>query len=128
MFFWGIENFRIGGHYFVQLFPDPAVEDPVEAGFYELISTGPATLFRRWNKQYEPANQNSPGKFTEIRTLYLLVRNRYHKIHRRPSLIRALEDREKEIKSYIRTHVIIIGSGDLSQIKQVVDHYNSLQP
>ena len=81
----------------------------------------------KWQKRYNKPSQNSSGEFLQFNELYILNQSTFHKIKRKPQLIKALKDREKEIKAYLKEQHIFIGSGDVGNIKQVVDYYNTLQ-
>lgn len=122
-----IDSFLISGHRFCKINSGASPGEGIHPGFYELISAGHASFYQKWQKRYNDPTQNSPGEFVLDKELYILNQDIYHKISRKPGLIKALDDREKEIRDFIKEKHLYIGSGDVSTIKQVVDYYNSLE-
>ena len=122
-----IESFSIDDHHFLHLDTIHGTNPRMRAGFYEVVSTGKASYFIKWRKRYDEPSQISPGAFVLSKDWYILNDNRFYKITRKPGLIRALKDRESEIKTYMLDNHILIGSGDEAMVKKVVDYYNNLQ-
>jgi len=122
-----IDSFFIEGHSFCNLHANSGLSQDMNPGFYELISNGPATFYQKWIKRYNEPSQNSAGEFVLYNELYILNKEKFYKITRKPGLIKALNDREKEIKAFIKKQKIYIGTGDVVAIKKVVDYYNSLE-
>ncbi len=121
-----IDSFSIEGHTFCQLPSKSGTGPMIDPGFYEVISKGKTSLYQKWRKRYNEPSQNSQGEFMLFSDLYILNKGVFHKVSRKPGLVRALKDREKEIKVFIRENNILIGTGDEMAIKRVVDYYNSL--
>ena len=121
-----IDSFIIEKHKFRQIFSDTGESQFCDPGFYEVIVAGRVSFYQKWIKRYTGPTQNSPGEFVLFNELYVLNKEQSHKISRKSGLIKALKDKEKEIKTYIKKYKIFIGNGDVESIKRVVDYYNTL--
>jgi len=120
-----IEEFALDGTRFRQLsHPDQGAP----AGFYQMVTTGTASYYIRWVKQYEPPSAASQGRFTRIKQSYIQVQGELFRVKGRGGLLRALEDQKKPIKQYLREHQITIRGDNETGLRQVVDYYNQLQP
>jgi len=122
-----IDTFVIDGHTFCKLGRTPGDRRGTDEGFYELIAAGKASFYQKWNKRYDEPSQHAQGEFSELKEWYIINDNQCFQVSRKPGLLHALGDREKEIRSYIRENRIVLGSGDELAVKRVIDHYNSLQ-
>jgi len=125
-----VDTFVIEGHLFCKFsLSDVPNGNPVSGrkeAFFEVVSRGAATFYQKWEKNYSEPTQHDGGSFSLHKDWYILNNNQYHRINRKYQLVRALGDREKEIRAYIRENRLILRPGDESTVKQVVDHYNSL--
>jgi hypothetical protein len=122
-----IEGFTIEGHTFTKLAEPNGASTEIDGGIYEVVAEGKAVFYQKWSKRLSEASQHSRREFSSFNEWYILNDGQYHKVTRKPGLLNALGDHEKEIKSYIRESRIVIGVGDEMAIKKVIDHYNSLQ-
>ena len=122
-----IDGFTIEGHRFIKLAELNGAPTETEGGFYEVMTEGKASFYQKRNKRFSEASQHSRGEFSDFTEWYILNNGQYHKVSRKPGLLKALGDREKEVRSYIREQRIVIGNGDEIAVKRVIDHYNSLQ-
>jgi hypothetical protein len=122
-----IDTFVIDGHTFCKLDRTPGDQHETDEGFYELILAGKASFYQKWYKRYDEPSQHARGEFSEFKEWYILNDNQCFQVSRRPGLLQALGDREKEIRSYIRENRIVVGSADEQAVKRVIDYYNSLQ-
>ncbi len=127
-----IDWFSMSGRRFIHIRePATAVEGKrtslAEPGFYEEICTGNASLYVKRIKQYDPPSTAS-GRFTAVDHVYILKGGVLQRINGRRGLLRVLNDHEKPVKQFIRDHQVILRGGRVEGYRQVVDHYNSLQP
>jgi hypothetical protein len=120
-----VEEFAIDSYRFRQLTNQ---EQMSPAGFYQIITTGPATYYIKWVKHYEPPSAASPGRFIQIKHSYIQVQQEIFRVKGRRGLLRALEDQKKLIRQYMRENQITVRGDNESGLRRVVDHYNRLQP
>ena len=125
-----VDTFVIEGHLFCKLTLSEALQGiPATRSmeqFFEVVSRGPATFYQKWQKSFSEPTKHEGGTFSLQKEWYILNNNRYYRIKRKYQLVRALGDREKEVKAYIRENRVIFRPGDESAVKKVVDHYNSM--
>ncbi len=122
-----IDSFIIEGHVFCKLAIPDGTPSAAGEGFYELLSKGKASFYQKWEKRYSEPSQHSGGSFFQFREWYILNENKYYRVKRKKGLLKALGDREKEIRSFIRENRVIFVADDKAAVKKVVDYYNSLQ-
>lgn len=123
-----IDSFWIEGHTFCNFRRGSSTGRTIDPGFYEVITTGSASLYQKWTKRYNETSQHAPGEFIPLNNIYIQKNQEFYKISRKPGLLRVLKDRGKEIRAYMREHGILMGTGDTEAIKRVIDYYNSMQP
>jgi hypothetical protein len=123
----GIDNFTLDGHTFRRLNMIPGVVTPADAGYFEVITDGMAGFYIKWEKRYKQPTAQSPGEFVTHKDRYILNRGSFYRVNRRWGLLRALGDRKKEIRAYIRERRLVIAPGHEEAVKEIVDYYNTLQ-
>lgn len=122
-----IDSFTLGGHTFRHLRDITADDVQMDAGYYQVITEGRASFYIKWEKRYHEPTVHSQGEFTLHADRYILNHGNFFRINRRWGLLKALADRKKEIRTYIRKNNLVVAPGHEETVKAVVDHYNSLQ-
>ncbi|MFO7933702.1 MAG: hypothetical protein R6U78_06440 [Bacteroidales bacterium] len=121
-----IDSFTIRGHRFCHLRRIPGTDDRTDAGYYEILSQGKARLYIKWRKRYNEPTVHSRGEFIQTIDRYILNEGSFFRINRRWGLLRALGDRKKEIRTYIRRNRLLVGPGHEEELKEIVEYYNAL--
>ena len=120
-----IDSFTIDGHHFHKL---SVSGEASPEGFYELLAEGRATFYVKWFKRLSEPSPESSGDFSLFSEWYILKNGRFSKVSGRSGLLKALGDKDKEIKSYIRKNKMVVRPGNEMAIKSIVDYYNHLEP
>ena len=123
-----VDSFIIDGRQFCKLeIPRGSMGEKKEA-YYEVLSTGRASLFVKWSARLSEPSPGSNGEFSRFSEWYILNQGRFIRVYRRAGILNALEDKEKEIRNFIRENKIIVKPGNEDDIRRIVDHYNRLSP
>lgn len=122
-----IDGFIIDGHTFLKITGSAQPGNLPATGYCEVLSEGKASLYLRWIKRYSGAVKGSGGTFSQFLEMYVLNDGRSYRVRNRPTLLKALADREPQVKAYLRENRIAPGSGDPQGVKRIIDHYNSLK-
>jgi hypothetical protein len=117
------KSFTLGSHKFYLLEEQPAAGFKFEPGYYESAYNGRTELWIRWKKFYSERS-SGPGEYRQTSTAFIRKGDRFYKITNRRSLLRALEDRKDEVKSFLRRQGISVsraGTGQLVSILRLYD-------
>ena len=100
-----VEAFIIGDHKFHMLESQPGANFYFEPGYYETVYRSKTEIWIRWEKFFSERSSGS-GEYEQILSVIIKNGDQYHKITNRKSLLRALQDKEDDIKAYI-SHTIL---------------------
>jgi len=125
-----IASFSWPGHYFVKIEADTVKNPELSSGFYDLLYNGRINVLAKYTKSIQK-NYNS--------TLYLqifykkdffYIRNgkNVFKVARKRSILKALPNKERELKAYIKKHKLKFKDENLRgiQIAGVAAYYDSI--
>jgi hypothetical protein len=118
------EAFLIGDHKFCLLESQAGADFNFEPGYYELLYKGDTELWIRWKKSFSERSSGS-GEYLQSQSAFIKSRNHFHKITSRRSLLRALQDREDDIKAYIRQHGISVSRARIDELISLVRYYDN---
>lgn len=116
-------TFTIGDHKFYLLENPSGTNFNFEPGYYELLYSEGTELWIRWKKFFSERSAGS-GEYRQTRTVFIKKGDHFYKITNRRSLLRAFEDREDEIKSFIRQQGISVGRAGIGQLISIVSFYD----
>ena len=118
-----VEAFIIGDHKFYMLEFQPGADFNFDPGYYETVYRSKTEIWIRWEKFF---SERSSGSGEYVQSLSVIIKNgdQYHKITNRKSLLRALQDKEDEIKAYINQHGISVSRAGIDQLISLVRYYD----
>jgi len=97
-----------------------------DSGYYEVLASGRASLYIKWKKFVTTPSANHPGEYYQQKATYILLHDVMHRLTNRKSMLKAMDDRLIEIKSYIRQHRISARHSSDPELTAIVNYYNSL--
>lgn len=122
-----IPAFSIDGKDFVLLSPGRQGLRGPETGYYQEVIRGKASLYVRWSKRYEPPSSLSGGRFVLFRYSLVMTGEGLCRIRSRRDLVRALPERSRELRDFLRRNHLVIRSDEGSGLMEAVRYYNSLE-
>ena len=122
-----VQEFQIYGQNFIRLEKDSI--SGLKEGYYNLMfnAEGLQVLVKRRKEIIQSNDINSLRKeFTQKDRYYIMKDGIYHRVRKKNSILKVLQDRKKALKRYIRqNHLLFRANPDL-EIVQVANYYNSL--
>lgn len=116
-------SFIINGHKFYLLEDQPAAGFKFEPGYYESIYKGKTELWIRWKKFFSERS-SGPGVYRQTSTAFIRKGEGFYRITNRRFLLRALEDREDEVKSFLRQQGISVSRAGTGQLVSILRFYD----
>lgn len=120
-----INEFNIHGHQFMKVKNAPCCQGD-EAGFFEQLISGYASLYIKSQKQLKE-NNNLRFEYVSKNIIFVKINDQFYSIKHRRDLLNAFNDKKKEIKSFIRDNNIIVRDKMNKNIGLIVTYYNELQ-
>jgi hypothetical protein len=117
------EAFMIGDHKFCLLESQPGADFNFEPGYYESVYQGDTEIWIRWKKFFSERSSGS-GEYLQTQSVFIKSRNVFYKITNRRSLLRALHDREDNIKAYIHQHGLSVSRAGIDELISLVRYYD----
>ncbi len=118
-----VEAFIIGDHKFYMLESQPGANFYFEPGYYETVYRSKTEIWIRWEKFFSERSSGS-GEYEQTRSVIIKNGDQYHKITNRKSLLLALQEREEDIKEYLRQHGITVSRAGIDQLISIVRYYD----
>jgi hypothetical protein len=115
--------FIIGDHEFYLLENQTGAGFNFEPGYYESVYREDTELWVRWKKFFSERSSGT-GEYKQTSTVFIMKGDRFHKITNRRSLLRALQDREDEIKSFLGQQGISVRQAGIGQLISIVRYYD----
>jgi hypothetical protein len=122
-----VESFQLHGYHFIRLETDTISN--IKEGFYNLMFDGVKTQFIiRRRKEIVSTNEIHTIRemFVEKDRYYIKKDSLYIQVKKKKSIIKALADQGKEIKSFIRKNGLKFRDNPDDQITKVVTYYDTL--
>jgi hypothetical protein len=120
-----VQAFSLSGHLLVRLTRDST--NRIRTGFYELLLKGNVSLLKKSYKNLEEsATPQGVERIISSDSVYYLEKGgRFLPVGNRNSLLEALADKKKMIKTYMRKNKLSMERSDETLLKTVA-YYNSL--
>ena len=123
-----VKEFTISGHHFRYLDDfQRSSESTLKRGYYELVYDGLEQFYVRWEKyrdfKNDPYNQN----YIQLTYLYLKKDGLYFRIIGNKSLVAALKDHKKEVRSFIRKNNTKIRVKNFDHVRDLLKYYDELK-
>jgi hypothetical protein len=115
--------FILGDHKFYLLESQPGSDFNFEPGYYESVYRSDTEIWIKWKKFFSEGSSGS-GEYKQTRSVFIKNGNHFYKITNRKSLLQALQDREDDIKAYIKQHDISVNRAGIDQIISLVKYYD----
>jgi hypothetical protein len=115
--------FMLGDHKFCLLESQPGADFNFEPGYYESVYQEDTEIWIRWKKFFTERSSGS-GEFLQTRSVFVKSSNHFYRITNRRSLLRALQDREDDIKAYIHQHGITVNRVGIDDLISLVRYYD----
>lgn len=122
-----VQSFQLHGYHFIRLERDTIAN--IKEGFYNMMYDGDnAQLIIKRRKELVNSNEiNNIGEmFSEKDRFYIKKDGLFYQVKKKKSIIKVLEDRSKELKSFIRTNGIKFNENPDFKIAEVVKYYDTL--
>jgi hypothetical protein len=119
-----VESFIIGDHKFYMLESQPGADFDFEPGYYESVYRSNTEIWIRWEKFFSERSSGSGG-YEQSRNVIIKNGGQFYKITNRRSILRALQDREDDIKAYLRQHGISVSRASIDQLISLVRYYDN---
>jgi hypothetical protein len=116
-------TFTTGDHKFYLLDNQSGTNFNFEPGYHELVYSEGTELWIRWKKFFSERSAGS-GEYRQTRTVFIRKEDHFYEITNRRSLLRALQDREDEIKSFIRQQGIPVSRAGIGQLISIISFYD----
>jgi hypothetical protein len=117
------KSFILDGHKFYLLEDQSAAGFNFEPGYYESAYKGNTELWIRWKKFFSERSSGT-GEYRQTSTAFIRKGDRFFKITNRRSLLRALKDREDEVKSWLREQGISVNRAGIGQLVSILRSYD----
>lgn len=122
-----IAYFNIDGHHFINHYNEDPERSIIESGIYDLIYDGDLKVLVKRSKDIQNSNNFYYNREFRLRTrIYLLKDGQYIRLRKKGSILRALSDRKKELKKFIREHQLPFNENRESSFKAICRHYDQL--
>lgn len=118
-----VGEFMLGDHKFCLLESQPGADFNFEPGYYESKYRSNTELWIKWNKFFSERSSGS-GEYKQTRNVFIKNGNHFYKITNRKSLLLALQEREEDIKEYLRQHSITVSRAGIDQLISIVRYYD----
>ena len=123
-----VQEFIFQNHHFVNL-KQTADSSEMKSGFYDVLYAGKSTvLCSRSKKYFERMYDNQITQdFQESNQYFLFSQGLYHRVGTKKSVLHALTDKKKELKTFIRKNNLFTAERETS-LNRVAAYYDSLKP
>jgi hypothetical protein len=118
-----VGEFMLGDHKFCLLESQPGADFNFEPGYYESKYRSNTELWIKWNKFFSERSSGS-GEYKQTRNVFIKNGNQFYKITNRKSLLQALQEREEDLKEYLRQHGITVSRAGIDQLISIVRYYD----
>ena len=122
-----VKNFELHGYQFVRLEQDTV--SGIKEGFYNLMyDSGTNQVFVKRRKEILKSTEISSvqEEFAIKNRIYICKDGIYHRVRKRKSILKVLEDHKKVVKRYIKQNQFTFKINPETQIVEVVKFYDSL--
>jgi hypothetical protein len=122
-----VQNFQLHGYDFIRLEKDTVSN--IKEGFYNLMyNSDKIQFFVKRKKELVNANEINTvrEKFVVKDRYYIKKDGLFYQVRKKKSVLKVLIDRNKEVKSYIRSKGFDFRETADEQIAQIVGYYDSL--
>jgi hypothetical protein len=122
-----IREFEIDNHQFTYLNDfGKSSDEKLKEGYYEKIYDGNTKLYVRRQKLENLHESISDLEYKEWAYLFIKKEGVYHRITGKSSLLRVLNDRRKEIRSFIRNNNLVSCTKNYDSVSRILQHYDNL--
>ncbi len=122
-----VAGFRLFDHSFIGLEKDTLSK--IREGFYDLMYEGASTkvLVKRRKEKVRSNEINTLSEeFSQKDKYFIRKKDAFYQVKKKGSILKVLEDRKKEIKSFIKKNNFRFKDNPDSQLVEVVKYYESL--
>jgi hypothetical protein len=120
-------EFTIYGHHFKYLEDfEGSVIDELVPGYYEELYKGETKFFIRRVKLKNFDNAELSEVYADRIYFFLQKGGKYFKVHRHKSLIKALNDRKKEINAFMKKNHLRFSPDNYEVIGKILTYYDTL--
>lgn len=126
----GIKGFSLHGHDFKYLYAEDSKLNI--NGFYEILYEGSIGCYKKNKKELKKADSKSSAGILQIEiaesSRYFLFKDgKYITFKGKPSLLRALKDKRKEIKKYLKDNKIRFKTDPDEAVKNIASYYSTFK-
>jgi hypothetical protein len=122
-----VQSFQLHGYDFIRIDSDSLSN--LKSGYYNLMYNGAAAklLIKRRKEKVQFSDINSiREEFQENDKYFIEKGGNYYPVKKKKSVLRALDDKNKELKSFIKSNGLNFKSNPDEQLALVVEYYDSL--
>ena len=122
-----VKEFTISGHHFKYLDDfQQSYQNKLKHGYFELVYNGRVQFYVRREELRNSHNEIFNQGYTHWTYCFLKKDGKYLRIIGNSSLVAALKDHKKELRSFIRQNNIRIKVESYDQISALLDYYDKL--
>lgn len=124
-----VDHFTVAGHRFTRIVADSLAEHNLSTGFYEVLADSSAQLLAKRAKRLQKQVRQGVVSLEFVSTdkLFLKKSGRYYPVKSKGSVLRLLNERSKELQSFMRTTSLRFSKATReADITKLVRFYNSL--
>jgi hypothetical protein len=124
-----VNSFTIVGRHFIRVFPSPQFHGLMENGFYEMLYSGRSSVLKWTKKTLQETLSATEGSIWytyESDSYYILKGKTWIGIKSKKDLLNILDDRRKEIKSFIKKNKLNYRKDRDNTLIQVAGYYDQI--
>lgn len=123
-----IDWFTIQDHLFVNAGKDINTANFPGSGFYELLYTGPASVFVKRKKQFDQSiKADEPSKFIQWTWYYVKKNEAYYEVNSGRSLLAVCKDHKSEVVKLMKKESLNFKKDPVNTLIKVFAYYNTLR-
>jgi hypothetical protein len=125
-----ISRFTLLSHTFIRIVKDSANSNVISTGFYDQLYAGDVSILKKERKKIIENTSIISGVTRTVlqdNFYYLEKAGKYYSIKSKSSLMEVLQDKQKEIKQFVRKNKLKFRKNTDDVIVQVARYYDSLK-
>ncbi|MEM1136302.1 MAG: hypothetical protein AAGI07_10725, partial [Bacteroidota bacterium] len=122
-----VDYFDLFGHHFVRLKEDS--NRVISDGFYDLLVDGDVKFYVKREKSLQKTLENQRViQWFELETRYYAYKDGgYHKVKKKGSILKLLQDQKKTLKTYLKKQKIYFGKDPENGLTETIKYYNTIK-
>jgi hypothetical protein len=101
-------------------------KEKYKSGYYEVLYDEDTKFYLRWGKSKEVRNSVTGSSYVQTISFLLKKDGKYISIKSQGGFISALEDRKKEIKSFMKTNSLRFSKNNYESVVKILNYYDNL--